>query len=255
MRRLASAVVLIVAFSCATPAADRWTKRPDGSIRVTPPPVPAELRSAPWPGAWEEEFWSRANHVIRGTANGSGRYGNTWFENEKRSYGWAMLSVIGGYQEAGIRFLEAEDAAAGRWNQHTLGIDYFPCFTLKHQMRKYFFFGEALDAAYRKRMRNAAKIFTEKDPLGRPHPAYAGESGWGPEREELVGRRPQHRQPQAHAGHVGLSPRRGVRKRGDAPPLQAAPHGLHRDDVLHGNGGVGLGELPGTLHRSGPEPL
>jgi hypothetical protein len=92
-----------------------------------------------------------------------------------------MLSILGGFEENGIKFLEGEDAMAQQWNKHTLGIDYFPCFTLKHQMRKYFFFGDALDAEYLARMKKAAKIFTEKDPLGRRHHAYTGKGVWGPD--------------------------------------------------------------------------
>ena len=144
------------------------------------PVIDARFRNADWPDAWEKAFWRRANHVIRG-ATRSGNYGNNWFENEKRSYGWAMLSILGGHQESAVKFLQAEDAAADKWNRHTLGIDYFPCFTLKHQMRKYFFFEPVLDSAYRERMKKAARIFTEKDPLRRPHYAYTGKGVWGPD--------------------------------------------------------------------------
>ena len=171
---------LVVAICGSVPAADRWTRSEDGRVTVRPIQVDRSLRNSDWPADWEQAFWERAHHVIRNTAR-SGGYGSTFFENEKRSYGWAMLSVLGGFEEQGLKYLQSEDSEAQRWNKHTLGIDYFPCFTLKHQMRKYFFFGEALEPAYRQRMKEAARIFTEQDPLRRPHYAYDGTGVWGPD--------------------------------------------------------------------------
>ncbi len=159
---------------------DRWFEDAKGRIVARPLPVDKRFLNAPWPKEWEEAFRDRVDYVIRETSN-SGGYGNTWFENEKRSYGWAMLSILGGYKQEGLKFLQSEDAAAEKWNKHTLGIDYFPCFTLKHQMRKYFYFGDYLDPAYRRRMKDAAAIFTKDDPLRKPHYAYTGEGVWGPD--------------------------------------------------------------------------
>ena len=161
-------------------AAERWTRSDDGWVTVHRPDEDRSLSNADWPEDWERSFWERANYVIRNTARDRS-YGSTFFENEKRSYGWAMLSVLGGFEQQGLEFLQSEDSEAERWNKHTLGIDYFPCFTLKHQMRKYFFFGDMLQPAYRQRMKDAAKIFTEQDPLGRPHYAYDGTGVWGPD--------------------------------------------------------------------------
>lgn len=174
---------LIVVFALAPMpllAAKRWTQSADGTVKVFPISVDKRFQNAQWPEQWEKAFRERANYVIRNTSR-SGSYGNTFFENEKRSYGWAMLSMLGGHEAKGLEFLQAEDNMADRWNKHTLGIDYYPCFTLKHQMRKYFFFGEHLDPAYRRRMKDAAKIFTEKDPLRRAHYAYTGKGAWGPD--------------------------------------------------------------------------
>ncbi len=134
-----------------------------------------------WPKDLEKVFKERCAFVVENTAR-AGRYGNTFFENEKRAYGWAMLSVLGGYEKEGLKFLQEEDNKAKDWNHVTLGIDYYPAFTLKHQIRKYFHFGDQLDPEYRKRMKDAAKLFTEKDPYRRPHPAYQkGKEGWTPE--------------------------------------------------------------------------
>ncbi|BCX46818.1 conserved hypothetical protein [Haloferula helveola] len=134
-----------------------------------------------WPADLETGFQERGRYVIESTTR-SGRYGNTFFENEKKAYGWAMLSILGGEEEAALKFLQEEDNKAKEWNAGTLGIDYYPAFTLKHQIRKYFHFGDRLDPAYRDRMKRAARIFTEKDPYRRPHPAYKpGTPGWTPE--------------------------------------------------------------------------
>ncbi|NJK27581.1 MAG: hypothetical protein HC925_02115 [Coleofasciculaceae cyanobacterium SM2_3_26] len=127
----------------------------------------------------ENEFWQRANQAI---AHLSGRedYGNTAFENEKRSYPYAMTDFLAGNRARAIAFLQQPDRDAEA-NAHTLGIDFYPSFTLKGQIRKYFFFGEFLDPAYRQRMYDAAKIWTEFDPKGRPHPLYGmgnGGEGW-----------------------------------------------------------------------------
>ncbi len=178
--RLALLLVSVGALTGLARGGPRWSRGPDGRISVEPAPVERRFQNADWPKDWEQGFWDRANYVVAQVAR-DGRYGGTYFEQEKRSYGWAMLSVLGGFEEPAMRFLQAEDPMAQQWNKHTLGIDLFPCFTLKQQVRKYFFFGGAMEPEYRERMKRAAGIFTEKDPLGRPHYAYAGKSGWGPD--------------------------------------------------------------------------
>lgn len=175
-----SLVCVLLTVTTARAEGPAWSRTTDGTVVIEPVPVPVRLRNADWPADWELEFQKRADYVIAQTAR-DGRYGGTFFENEKRAYGWAMLSILGGYEEPALQFLQAEDADAGRWHSHTLGIDYFAAFTLKHQIRKYFFFGAALDPDYRSRMRDAARIFTEQDPLRRPHHAFTGEGVWGPD--------------------------------------------------------------------------
>lgn len=139
------------------------------------------LMAEPWSTELEDSFQERCRYVVESTTR-SGRYGNTFFENEKRSYGWAMLSILGGEKEAALKFLQSEDANAKDWNRVTLGIDFFPAFTLKHQTRKYFHFGDLLEPDYRARMKRAAGILTEKDPYRRPHPSFKkGTPGWTPE--------------------------------------------------------------------------
>ena len=135
-----------------------------------------------WTPALEKEFQQRAAAIIRYYANPK-NYGNTFQENEKRSYPNAMFDFLAGNRARAIAFLQREDNQA-KDNQHTAGIDYYFCFTLKGQMRKYFLLGEYLDPTYRQRMYQGAKKWTEKDPLSRPHPIYGNGDGsgkgWGP---------------------------------------------------------------------------
>lgn len=155
------------------------TTQANGLIHVEPLPVDAKLKNL-WLDELEKEFWQRANQAIRYYAGKN--YGNTQGENEKRSYPFAMLDFLAGNRKKALAFLESEDAQAVD-NRHTEGIDYYYCFTLKGQIRKYFFFGNFLDPAYKQRMFNGAKKWTEQDPLGRLHPIYGkgkGGDGWGP---------------------------------------------------------------------------
>jgi len=147
-----------------------------------PAPPDAWMRpGGPWPAAAERGVAERARLVIERSRRT--RYGNTFFENEKRAYGWAMLSLLGGFEEPALRFLQEEDNQAESWHRHTEGIDYYACFTLKHQVRKLFRFGERLDPDYRARMLEGARRFTERDPLRRPHHAHDPQGGgtWGPD--------------------------------------------------------------------------
>jgi len=148
------------------------------------PMVPDGLRNV-WPAAWEREFQARVEQTIRYfDTGGKGRYGTTYFESEKSSYPRAMFDFLAGHRKQALAFLQSEDADANRWHTHTLGIDLYPCFTLKGQVRKYFLFGPLLDPEYRQRMYEAAKIWTTEDPAERPHPIFGrgrGGEGWTPE--------------------------------------------------------------------------
>ncbi len=151
---------------------------------VVPVPLPDELKN-PWPAEWEKEFQARGEKVLKGMCakeKASGLGGRTYFENEKRAYGFLMAHAVAGEKETAIKELQKEDAQAKEWHAGTAGIDYYACFTLKHQMRKYFLFGDQFDPKYKQRMFDGAKAWTEKDPLRRPHPAFkiAGD-GWGPD--------------------------------------------------------------------------
>ncbi|MEA5508727.1 hypothetical protein VB715_03015 [Crocosphaera sp. UHCC 0190] len=123
-----------------------------------------------WTKELEKKFQERAKTIIDFYANWES-YGNGYGENEKRSYPRAMFDFLAGNEEKAITFLEKEDPEAKK-HQHTDGIDYYYCFTLKGQIRKYFLYGKYLDPAYKKRMFEGAKKWTEEDPLTRPHPIY-----------------------------------------------------------------------------------
>jgi len=151
---------------------------------VVPVPVPDELKND-WPAEWEREFQARAERVLKGMCakeKAAGLGGRTYFESEKRAYGFLMAHLLAGDKPVALKEIQREDAQAKEWHAHTAGIDYYACFTLKHQLRKYFLFGDEFDPAYKKRMFDGAKAWTEKDPLRRPHPAFvkAGD-GWGPD--------------------------------------------------------------------------
>ena len=175
-------IALTLFFGLANASGDGplWRKTDDGKVHVQPWPIAEPFRNLSWSEEYERDFQDRVAWVIQNTAR-PGKYGGTYFENEKRAYGWAMLSVLGGYDKEGLAFLQSEDADAKRWHAGTEGIDFYPSFTLKHQVRKYFYFGTMLDQEYRDRMRRGAKNFTAIDPLRRPHPAFNGATGWGPD--------------------------------------------------------------------------
>lgn len=144
-------------------------------------PIEDRFRN-PWPEDYEAEFQERARLIIASQSRISANAGNTYFENEKRTYGYLMAQALGGRGMDAVRDLQCEDAQAKSWHRHTEGIDFYAAFTLKHQMRKYFYFGDLLEPAYRRRMFEGARAWTELDPLGRPHHAYEGpKPGWGPD--------------------------------------------------------------------------
>jgi hypothetical protein len=180
--------ISLLLLSCLVSSAAPWSDLADftgkddaGETVHHALPVDPGLRN-PWPVEWEREFQQRARGIIAAQAEVGANAGNTYFENEKRTYGYLMAQGIGGRGMAAVRELQVEDAQREAWHRHTEGIDYYACFTLKHQMRKYFLFGGLLEPDYRRRMFDGAKSWTEKDPLKRPHEAYQGpKEGWGPD--------------------------------------------------------------------------
>jgi hypothetical protein len=131
----------------------------------------------PWTPELEAQFQQRAKEIIQHFANPES-YGNLWGENEKQSYPRAMFDFLAGNRQKALDFLQQDDQQK-KEQAHTDYIDYYFCFTLKGQIRKYFLLGKYLDPNYRQRMYNAAKIWTELDPLKRPHPIHGTGQGTG----------------------------------------------------------------------------
>lgn len=118
-------------------------------------------------------------------------YGNTYFENEKASYPMAMHSLIWGLGLNNSSFIQPAKAFLQSKAIYDLGsdltdtVDFFPSFTLKGQVPKYFYFGKylgILDAAYLEKMRSGMYKWTHSDtlptdPLLRPNPYFLGNSG------------------------------------------------------------------------------
>jgi len=165
---------------------ERVTTDAQGRLRIHPLPVAPALRNV-WPEAWEEKFRDRVHASLQASDIPPGKYGGTFFENEKASYPQAFIGFLKGQRKEALKFLQQDDDAA--WSkQLTMGVDWFPSFTIRGQVRKYFFFGQYLEPAYRQRMFASAQVWTEVDPLRRPNPfwkppaqrAKAGE-GWTPE--------------------------------------------------------------------------
>lgn len=154
----------------------------DDRGRIVAVPLPVEARfQNPWPIEWEDAFRTRADHAVRAVGR-KGPSGNTYFENEKNLYPTAMMAFLSGNRQGALSRLQEEDNQAASWNSLTKGIDFYACFTLKGQMRKYFFFGQYLDPAYKQRMFDGAGLWTERDPLRRPNPFHKGQKeGWTPE--------------------------------------------------------------------------
>ena len=149
--------------------------------------VPEEDRN-PWSPEREEAFISHYQKYLDYVQKSPRTKVNTFFENEKKTYGKVMLTRLVGHREATLKALQGEDNQAAAFHQETKGIDYYAAFTIKHQMRKYFWFGDELEPAYRRRMFDGAKLWTAQEPLRRPHYAYnpqKRDQGWGPDARKL----------------------------------------------------------------------
>lgn len=157
---------------------ERVTGEP-GNLRIHALPIPQEACNS-WSGEEEEGFWKRANEALDHW-NFQGKYGNTYFENEKASYPRAFIDLIKGNRGPALAFLQGDDGDPHA-RRATLTVDWYPSFTIKSQVRKYFFFGADLDPAYRKKMFESAKIWTAVDPWNRPNDFYKGQKdGWNVE--------------------------------------------------------------------------
>jgi hypothetical protein len=158
------------------------TQRPDGLLVINAPEVPKDQNN-PWPAEEEERYIRQYNRYLEKIKNTRIKP-NTYFENEKKWYGDAMLKYIATGDPQSLEALQSQDHQHQVWHKETNGIDYYACFTIKHQVRKYFQFGDGLDPAYKTQMFEGAKKWTAQDPLGREHYAFLPakkNQGWGPD--------------------------------------------------------------------------
>jgi hypothetical protein len=187
-----AAAILFAATSFVSVAAAQKIDHPKAkTFVVTPYPMDAKFKNAV-DAEYEEAFMKRAHAAIYiYTLEPDGSFKKkidqrTFFESEKWSYPAAMRHIIAGNDEPGLKILQMEDSDAKKWHQHTDGIDLFPAFTLKGQMRKYYFFGPMLEPSYRERMTRAFDLWTKTNPRQTPHPIFLkfnpNVQGWTPER-------------------------------------------------------------------------
>lgn len=158
-----------------------------------PKPAPADpALNNPWPPEWEAEFTRRAEAAMKQWV-GERPKGGTYGENEKNFYPGAMWNVLAGDKAGGLKALQEPDHQKED-HAYTNGVDFYWCFTLKGQVRKYFYFGDQLDPAYRQRMKDGAAKWLATDPRTTQHPVYGkgsgAKEGWGP---EVKGRRVDNR--------------------------------------------------------------
>lgn len=178
---LAAALLALPSSGAAQWRLEQMVTHHDGATHYHGKPVAKSLLNV-WPAELEEEFQQRAHSILSAQTRDIKPGVNTYFENEKRTYGYLMAHVLSGNRELALKHLQAQDHQHEVWHRETAGIDFYACFTLKHQMRKFFYFGDLLDPAYRQRMREGGRRWTESDPLRRPHYAHdAKKTGWGPD--------------------------------------------------------------------------
>lgn len=160
-RPLSMMLVLTFVFVSIASAADDPLVRRDakGGIRVNVPERPAAYVNV-WDEAREAAYWERATPLIM--ANEGKIRTDTPGEHEKWSIPQTVLAYLAGTPGAAEALQvglepQSDDHAA------TLGVDLYWSFTLKGQMRKYFFFQPVLEKGYVERFRKAGGIWTETD--------------------------------------------------------------------------------------------
>ncbi len=134
---LSIAVILPAGEPSPVPTGER-VEVVDGRTVIHPYPIaPAFLNVLPEADerAYQDRI-QRALEAYRGAFKGNPgvRYGNTFFENEKQSYPNAMIDFVNG-ERATLGFLQSDDVDG--YNSHTLMVDWYPCFTIRSQTRKY----------------------------------------------------------------------------------------------------------------------
>jgi len=149
------------------PDATQRVKTLNGLTRILPR-YSTEGVANRWPSEYEQAYLKRVSDQIPLYKGKSSV--NTTGEREKYDYPMTVGAWLAGDRAAAIKVLEQEDID-GNDHAWTKGIDLYWGFTLKAQALKFFYLEDQLTPAYRERMLEAFRIFTEKDP--RPTLEYA----------------------------------------------------------------------------------
>ena len=134
----------------------------EGNRTVVQPKFPDAKVENPWPQSYTDEYEKRVSEFgayCKGKNNPA-----TTGEHEKWGLPETFSSFIGGDFEGALAAMQAGDLEANRDHAHTLGYDFYWCFTLKGQAHKYFYYGEDFKKAYYEKMKEAAKLWTANDP-------------------------------------------------------------------------------------------
>ncbi len=159
--RTLTAALLALALAGGALAGNKKVYLEDGQRRVRLPEVDQTFKTTPWPGEMEHGFWERANHAIDAFKKPAKTA--TTGEHEKWNYPALMFNYLAGLEDHAIAGLQQPDQNAGD-HKGTAGIDWYWCFTIKNQTRKYFYFQDLLKAPYRKKMYEGARLWTAEDP-------------------------------------------------------------------------------------------
>ncbi len=157
------AAILISAAGFPASAKDpRKLRSTEGGLIVVKPQNPDSSLENPWPESWEKGYRQRVTHYGK-TYKGKNN-AKTTGEHEKWGLPECFGSFIGGDFGGALKAMQAPDNQAGSDHAWTRGIDFYWCFTLKGQAHKYFYYGEAFDPGYYKKMTEGGKIWTAHDP-------------------------------------------------------------------------------------------
>ena len=86
--------------------------------------VPEEFLN-PWSEQREQAFINHYQQYLDYIAKHPYTKSNTYFENEKKSYGLTMLTRLVGHRDQALKALQAQDHQHQQWHRETLGIDYY----------------------------------------------------------------------------------------------------------------------------------
>jgi len=115
-------VILILLVTTARAEWDRpkMVTTQNGQTRHNAQPVCAELVN-PWPAELESEFQKRAHVIITTQRQTTKASVTTYFENEKRTYGYVMAHILGGDLDKALKNLQVQDHQHKVWHREVPG--------------------------------------------------------------------------------------------------------------------------------------